>query len=151
LLGKFNIWINSECLGDTEQNVVLEVPFDLYKKLLTQNIDRAVTTEFKSLKADIVYEKLKEALWGGDVDGLTEQEILDEHVRYGKYSITQDFSESLEGDIAFLLDYPDEKKQRFIWKLYNANKISEAFFPSKTFENTVGEFVNWFDEKFVQN
>lgn len=148
IFGYIVIWIKDEKLGQSDLLVDLKIPSLSFQQSL-DSCDTRKNDEFKNLDTSEIFCLLESTLWGEPEESNSFTDLIEASQKYDKFNICSNFSESFDGESLYLIEY--KKKERFIWKTFNSEKIKEINLPLGSYEKVVESFLNWINSKMQSN
>ncbi len=142
--GHILLWIAREELGQSDLRVVLEVPVFNFERSLDECGTRKMDL-FSEMNAMETHHFLESVLWGKPEETKSTADIMKEDKQYSRFNICINFSESFDGESLYLIEEPSN--ERYIWKKFGSEKISEARLESGTYKKVINSFLSWFESE----
>ena len=137
--GKICLWVDNKQVGRYKQTPLGLAAVDLKRTLRfsgRRNLDNLLTRP--SGKA---LETIYNALYGGDVEELSEGQITELFNKYRKFDVTPHACEEFDGFFIVLLE--SHNSQKVIWQEHQQS-VHEKDLTRGTYEQVVEQFLDWF-------
>ncbi len=137
--GKICLWVDNKQVGRYEQTLLGLAAVDLKRTLRfsgRRDLDNLLTRS-----SGKVLETIHDALYGGDVEELSERQIAELFNKYRSFDVTPHACEEFDGVFIVLLE--SSNSQKVIWQEYQQT-VHEKDLSSGTYEQVVEQFLDWF-------